>query len=94
VFEEFKKLADKKKEIYDGDIVALIEKEKPTAAAAPRPTPWKPRSWPCSTPQTASRRKRTEGREWQAASSEWGRASGRKPDVPPEHGEWRVANGR
>jgi 2-isopropylmalate synthase len=25
VFEEFKKLADKKKEIYDGDIVALIE---------------------------------------------------------------------
>lgn len=27
VFDEFKKLADKKKEIYDGDIAALIEKE-------------------------------------------------------------------
>ena len=27
VFEEFKKLADKKKEIYDGDIVALIEQQ-------------------------------------------------------------------
>ena len=27
VFDEFKKLADKKKEVYDGDIVALIEKE-------------------------------------------------------------------
>ena len=27
VFEEFKKLADKKKEIYDGDIAALIEKQ-------------------------------------------------------------------
>lgn len=27
VFEEFKKLADKKKEIYDGDILALIEKQ-------------------------------------------------------------------
>jgi len=27
VFEEFKKLADKKKEIYDGDIVALIQHE-------------------------------------------------------------------
>jgi 2-isopropylmalate synthase len=27
IFEEFKKLADKKKEIYDGDIVALIEQQ-------------------------------------------------------------------
>jgi 2-isopropylmalate synthase len=27
VFEEFKKLADKKKEIYDGDIVALVEQQ-------------------------------------------------------------------
>jgi 2-isopropylmalate synthase len=27
VFEEFKKLADKKKEVYDGDIAALIEKQ-------------------------------------------------------------------
>ena len=27
VFDEFKKLADKKKEIYDGDILALIEKQ-------------------------------------------------------------------
>ncbi len=27
VFEEFKKLADKKKEVYDGDIVALIQQE-------------------------------------------------------------------
>ena len=27
VFEEFKRLADKKKEIYDGDIVALIEQQ-------------------------------------------------------------------
>jgi 2-isopropylmalate synthase len=32
VFEEFKKLADKKKEIYDGDITALIEKEIHTVA--------------------------------------------------------------
>jgi 2-isopropylmalate synthase len=27
VFEEFKKLADKKKEVYDGDIIALIEQQ-------------------------------------------------------------------
>ena len=27
VFDEFKKLADKKKEIYDGDIIALIEQQ-------------------------------------------------------------------
>ncbi len=27
IFEEFKKLADKKKEIYDGDVVALIEQQ-------------------------------------------------------------------
>lgn len=27
MFEEFKKFVDKKKEIYDGDIVVLIEKE-------------------------------------------------------------------
>jgi 2-isopropylmalate synthase len=36
VFEEFKKLADKKKDIYDGDIIALIEQQihgEPTEGA-------------------------------------------------------------
>jgi len=28
VFDEFKRLCDKKKEVYDGDIIALIEKER------------------------------------------------------------------
>ena len=39
VFDEFKKLADKKKEVYDGDIVALIEQQihgEPTRAMEAR----------------------------------------------------------
>jgi 2-isopropylmalate synthase len=38
VFDEFKKLADKKKEIYDGDIIALIEQQM---HGAPGEVEWK-----------------------------------------------------
>ena len=38
VFDEFKKLADKKKEIYDGDIIALIEQQ---IHGAPAEAEWK-----------------------------------------------------
>ena len=50
VFEQFKLLADKKKEIYDGDIVALIEQQLHGAA----PEEWTLVSFdaPCGTGQT------------------------------------------
>jgi 2-isopropylmalate synthase len=42
VFDEFKKLADKKKDIYDGDIIALIEQR---IHGAPSEEEWKLVSW-------------------------------------------------
>ena len=55
VFDEFKKLADKKKEIYDGDIIALIEAADPRRAGRGRMEARRVRSHQRQRPQARER---------------------------------------